>query len=264
MAKVNSFDLIVDKLITALNNVKDFQLMAESEHGKRFVNLSVIRQAEIREFKTLFVSHFIPKASMLYVETRNNYLKSKYKGKIFLSEDQLKENVYETIRLGYVGMYHKYESYVTDLIQCAELNFSEMDTGISSLEKYVKENFSHELSKKKGKYDKPIIQKLNWIADSIKHFDGFPKPDYKPKYFENYPTDKRLIFTKEDFVKDIDLLIEHYLFKMQIVFFLAQHKMLFGSNPEKLHEQLISPEYIEKLEKDKMQLDETLRLLIEL
>lgn len=190
----------------------------------------------------MFVSYFIPKASEIYVQTKNYLAKSKYKNIIAISEDELKENVYETIRLGYVGMFHKYEAYVTDLIECAELVIEDMNNKETSLEDYIFEKFGHQIRKEKGKYDYPIIQKLNWICNSIKHCDGRPYPKFVPVQFQNLPENERLKFTKEDFIKDFDQLIEHYLLKMRLVFNLALYKSFFEKDretdfPEKLNEQ---------------------------
>lgn len=255
MAKINSFDDLVDRIIGALGKVENFHLMAEGEHGQKFLKLSVIRQAEIRDFKILFVSHFIPKASQLYVETRNAVMKSKYKNTVHITEDQMKENVYETIRLGYVGMFHKYEAYVTDLIECGELIIEEMSSREISLEDYVFKKFGHQISKEKGKYDFPIIQKLNWICNSIKHCDGCPYPKYKPIEFQHLPADERLKFTKDDFIRDIDMLIDHYLMKMKIVINLAMYKGFFEKERE--------TDFPEKVLEQKNKLDEVLKSLLQ-
>lgn len=240
MAKLNPFDQIIDNLLNSLKKVENFHLLGESGHGDKFHNLTIVRAAEIREFKNMFVSYFIPKANEMYVLTKNSYAKSKYKGLISLTEDQLKENVYETIRLGYVGMFHKYEAFVTELIECAELVIADEEKPKTSLEDFVFRKFGHHLSKEKGKYDKPIVQKLNWISNSIKHCDGKPYPKYKPVEYQNYPENKRLTLTKDDFKRDCDMLIDHYLTKMKIVFNVALYKSIFENENEN-----DSPELIE-------------------
>lgn len=242
MPKVNPLDQMIDILVQEFQKVENFELMSQGEHGNKMLHLSVVRQGEIKAFKQMFVSYFIPKASELFVQSKNYLAKSKYKNIITITDDQLKENVYETIRLGYVGMFHKYEAYVIDLIECAELVISEKNNKETSLQDFVYKKFSHQISKEKGKYDKPIIQKLNWISNSIKHCDGRPYPKYKPVEFENLTDNERLKFSKDDFIKDIDLLIEHYLLKMRLVFNLALYKSFFEVEheteyPEKLNEQ---------------------------
>lgn len=254
MAKVNLLDQMIDSLVIAFQKVENFEMMSHGEHGNKMLNLSVVRQGEIKAFKQMFVSYFIPKASELYVQSKNYLAKSKYKNVISITDEQLKENVYETIRLGYVGMFHKYEAYVTDLIECAELVISEMNNKETSIEDFTFKKFSHQISKEKGKYDKPIIQKLNWICNSIKHCDGRPYPKFKPSEFEKLPDNERLKFTKDDFIRDIDLLIEHYLLKMRLVFNLALYKSFF----EVEHE----TDYPEKLNEQKEKLDKLLISLL--
>ena len=84
----------------------------------------------------------------------------------------------------------------------------------------LKENVSHDL-----------ISDYRHV-DSIKHYDWKPYPKYKPIEFQNYPENKRLLLTKDDFIRDIDLLIDHYLIKLQIVFNVAMYKSFFENEME--------------------------------
>ena len=100
------------------------------------------------------------------------------------------------------------------------------------------------------------MQKLNWICNSIKHNDSFPYPKYIPIQFQNLPKNERLKFTKDDFIKDIDQLIEHYLLKMKIVFNLAIYKSFFETDHE--------TDYPEQLFEKKNKLESLLKDLLRL
>ena len=138
MKKNNKYDLLIDSLANEFSKIKNFNLTQEDEIGKKLFNFIIKRIGEIHSFKTLFSQYYLPAASKSVVDSLNEISKSKYKNVLQISKEELKENYYETIRLAYVGMFHKYENYMEDLIFHTELLYSDSYTSEISLTQYMK------------------------------------------------------------------------------------------------------------------------------
>lgn len=223
MKKTNRYDILIDNLSVEFSKIKNFSLLQTDEKANSIFSFVVKRHAEISAFKTLFTNYYLPAASRSVADDINELQKSKYKHLIQITREELKENYYETIRLGYIGMFHKYESYVNDLIKNAELLISELNENNTSLEEYLKKTFGFDIRKW---HKSQNIKRINWISNSNKHFDGYPKPDFKPVEFENHPENEKLKLTKEDFIADINRLTNHYNNMLQLVLNLALYKMV--------------------------------------
>ncbi len=114
--KYNPIDLLVERLADNFAKVKDFDKLQDSEEGKKLFDLIIKSTSEMENFQSLFLNYYIPSSNRSIADSWNQISKSKYKHLLNISKDQLKENLYETIRLGYVGLFHKYESYLKALI----------------------------------------------------------------------------------------------------------------------------------------------------
>jgi len=223
MKTKNRYDILIENLTIEFSRIKNFGLLQTDEKANRIFTFVIKRQAEILAFKTLFINYYLPAAAKSVADDLNEINKSKYKHLIQITREELKENYYETVRLGYIGMFHKYESYVNDLIVNAELLISELNEKNTSLETFLKDTFGFEIRKW---HKSKNIQRINWISNSNKHFDGYPKKDYKPTEFENHPENEKLKLTKDDFIADTARLTEHYNYMLQLVLNLAIYKML--------------------------------------
>ncbi|HYD90734.1 MAG TPA: hypothetical protein VEA37_04510, partial [Flavobacterium sp.] len=106
--KINRYDVFIDTLSKNFSQINNFQLTQEEGIGKTLFDFIIKRLAEINSFKILFSNYYIPSASKSITDDLNEISKSKYRYLITISKDDLKENYYETIRLGYIGMFHKY------------------------------------------------------------------------------------------------------------------------------------------------------------
>ena len=128
--KYNPIDLLVERLADNFAKVKDFDKLQDSEEGKKLFDLIIKSTSEMENFQTLFLNYYIPSANKSIADSWTQISKSKYKHLLNISRDQLKENLYETVRLGYVGLFHKYESYLKALINATNflLNLHFLDT----------------------------------------------------------------------------------------------------------------------------------------
>lgn len=234
--------------------------MQEDATGQKLFSFIVKRIAEIHSFKSLFTHYYLPAASKAVVDDLNEIQKSKYKHLLVISREELKENYYDTIRLGYIGMFHKYENYIADLILHAELLVLDATEGGLPLTKYVEQEFNYKIKDWKNS---PTISRLNWISNCNKHYDGYPKKELKHPSYSHLPDNERMKFTKDDFVKDIEALIRHYTSILQTVFLFAAHKMTFEKMTFEIGE-FTDPEQHQKLIDRKKEMDENVLKIIAL
>jgi hypothetical protein len=233
--------------------------MQDDETGKKLFNFIVKRIAEIHSFKSLFTHYYLPAASKAVVDDLNEIQKSKYKHLLIITREELKENYYETIRLGYIGMFHKYENYIDDLIHHAELLAYDANESALPLKSYVEQNFNYKIKDWKNS---PTISRLNWISNCNKHYDGYPKKEPKHPSYLHLPDNERMKLTKENFISDVEALIKHYTTTLQTVFLLAAHKMTFETMTFENGE--FTDEQRQKLIDGKQTMDKNILKIIEL
>lgn len=223
MKTQNRYDILIDNLTSEFAKLPNIGLLQTDPKARVIFDFVIKRQAEILSFKTLFSNYYIPVASKSVIDDLREISKSKYKHIIKLTKEDLKENYYETIRLGYIGMFHKYESYVNDLINNAELLISDLNDDKTPLEPFLKTTFGFDIRKW---HKSKNIKRIHWISNCNKHNDGYPKKEFRPAEFTDYPETEKLKLTKEDFVKDISLLMDFYTTLLQVILNLAIYKML--------------------------------------
>lgn len=228
MKRQNKYDRLIDNLSLEFAKIPNFNLTQKDEKGRVIFNFVVKRIAEIQSFKSLFSQYYLQSASKAVADDLQEIIKSKYRHLLIVSKEDLKENYYETIRLGYVGMFHKYENFIDDLITHAELLAKADDEEqLTPLLKYVHENFGYKIKDWKNS---SVINRLNWIANCNKHYDGYPRKTPKHPWYEHYDESLKLKLTKEDFVRDIDFLVSEYHLMLQLVFMFAMHQMVYESS----------------------------------
>lgn len=206
MKKKNSVDKLVDDLVSEFSKIKNFELTQNDPIGNKLFTFIVKNASELIAFKNLFIQYYLP-ASLKSSQNFTKELKfSKYKDLIKLDEDDLKENYYETIRLGYVGAYHKYESYMKKI----ELLIDDFFQNLFQEEKYVpiniylKSTFNIDLKKTTNKFY--ASEKINWIANCVKHYDGFPIKEPILKWFKYSDKSKKIKIESKEFNEDLDSL----------------------------------------------------------
>ena len=258
--KENKFDKFIEDLADRFSKIPNFHLTQEDEKGITLFNFITKRFAELQTFKNLITTYYLPAASKSAIDGLNEVKKSKYRHLIKLTQDDLRENYNETIRLGYIGVFHKFESFMRDLVVNAENLMSDVETKNDSLEKYVKDKFDFRIVDWKNY---PTIIRINWICNCIKHYDGLPIKEPVPNTYRHLEKDKRMTFSREEFIKDIDKLMEQNTSILQLTFMFATHKMVFDSTDYEINPDDNS-EFTRKILDGKINLDESLRKLIKL
>ncbi|UWX67349.1 hypothetical protein NZD85_01765 [Empedobacter stercoris] len=172
--KKNSIDTIIDRLKFNLSKVEGFNKLFENQLGEDFYHYIIKVQFELKSFESLFLQYYIPASRKSIVDFKRELKFSKYKNEFNLSNEELKENYYETIRLGYVGISHKFESYIKNLIKLTDefSKLTDFDNNLLPIVNFTKKHFNRDLNKISDLNS--TSKKINWICNCVKHYDGLP------------------------------------------------------------------------------------------
>lgn len=202
----NTIDSVLDAVVLELINADKAHNILDSPKGMRLIESFSRSLIEIIWVKEAFVKEYIPRATKAYVNSRNEWKTSRYRTKFQFDDSFFREAINETIRLGYIGLFHKYESFIKNSVQETELYFSNIWESNISLDDFAKNEFGIKVFWN-WKISRSV-DRLNWISNSCKHNNGFPKT---PKHddFKNWPDDQKLIISKDAFKADCTSLEKH-------------------------------------------------------
>lgn len=220
---VNKFDLLVEKLIDEFIKIPNLDLLSTDDVGNRVFNIITFRISEITSYKELVCQHFIPATNKAIFDAQKEFKESKYSFLLRINDLDFKETLYDTIRLAYVGLFHKLENYINDVTIMPDLIFGDLFETEGSVAKWAKDRFQFDIKSWQQFY---IVHKINWICNCVKHRDGFPTKEPKPISFQYADESKRIRLTPDDFKHDCELLIKFYPVYIQTMFIFAQHKLV--------------------------------------
>lgn len=220
---INKFDTLVDQLTQEFIKIPNFDLTQTDEVGNKVFNIVTFRLAEVTSYKELVCNHFIPATNKAIYDSKIDFQKSKYK--VLLKTDQLdfQETLFDTVRLAYVGLFHKLENFINDVISLPELIMGDLYETEGTVAKWAKDKFNFDI---KDWQQFCITHKINWICNCVKHKDGYPVKLPKPIAFQHADENQRIKIKPEDFKRDCDLLIKFYPVYIQAILMFAQHKLM--------------------------------------
>ena len=237
MKKQNSIDVLVEKLAHEFSQIKNFELTQNDPLGNKVFTFVVKHAFELSAFTNLFIHYYLP-ASLKSSQDFSRELKfSKYKNLISIDRDELKENYFETIRLGYVGAFHKYESYINRIPILMNDFFAHLyeEENYRDIEGYLKETFKIELKKTITKFY--ASEKINWIANCVKHYDGYPVKEPVLRWFTYADKSKKIQIEAKQFREDLESLATQNQLILTVLFIVGFHQFL-GQEYEFIKDQM--------------------------
>jgi len=245
--KKNSIDTIIDRLKFNLSKVEGFNKLFENQLGEDFYHYIIKVQFELKSFESLFLQYYIPASRKSIVDFKRELKFSKYKNEFNLSNEELKENYYETIRLGYVGISHKFESYIKNLIKLTDefSKLTDFDNNLLPIVNFTKKHFNRDLNKISDLNS--TTKKINWICNCVKHYDGLPVKEPVHYLFQSKDKSKKIQIESSEFKEDINSLRENFLFFIQLFFLISMYQTFMQAD-ENILKQLKKGFSIEQLE----------------
>lgn len=255
--KINNFDILIENLSENFSKIADFNKLQETEEGRKLFNAIVKNISDFESFQTLFIQYYIPASNKSISNTWNQISKSKYRAILNISKEDLKDNLYETIRLGYVGLFHKYESYLNTLIDSVNFLLQDLnnENKLLNIEEYCKKEYNIILKSRSHHLFK-ITSRVNYISNCIKHYDGFPIKEPIHEDFINSNKKEKIKISKEEFKNDIEKLKKHNQSLMEQVimmgfkqYFDLDNSVIQKSLKEKFEDENLLKEELSKMRK---------------
>jgi hypothetical protein len=213
--KMSSFDLLVDKLISDFSKIPNFSLVLTDPAAKEVFNMTMFRISELVSYKELTCQHFIPATNRAIFESRRDFLSSKYNTIVDINCIDFSETLYDIIRLAYVGLFHKVENFVNEIIKMVDIISNDSGHVSESIYQWAKREFNFDF---KDWHCFPVIFKINWICNCVKHKDGFPLKTPIPEEFEDIDLTERIKVFPDEFKEDCNLVIKYYQAYLQLIF----------------------------------------------
>jgi hypothetical protein len=251
----NKFDQLVQQLVDEFVKIPNFDLTQKDENANKIFNSLVFRLADISSFKELVLNHYIPATNKAIFDSEQQMRNSKYSFLLNVDKEDLKETLYQTIRLAYVGMFHKVESFANDIIIMSSLLTDDKTT--ENIEKYAKRKFNFSLKDWSQFF---VTHKINWVCNCVKHYDSFPLKNPRPLLCETFENDKRIKLTVEDFKFDTELLIKFLPVYLQIMFSIQIHKSQIENYDREFWKD--SPEILKIHDEAEIQMEELIRTML--
>ena len=254
MKKKNSIDTLVESLYSEFSKITNFQLTQTDPIGNKFFHFIVRYISELNAFQNLFIQYYLPASLKSITDFKKELKHSKYRAHFNFDEVELKENYYETVRLGYVGVYHKYESYLKNIIPIMDDFFKELDfeEEFTPILKYIKSKFDIDLRKTTNKFY--VTEKINWISNCTKHYEGYPIKEPIPLRFKyRFNSDEKIRIESKEFKEDVQNLIIHNRLILQSLFLVGFHQFLcqeFKIIKDQLKPEKQKPEKVEEVLKN--------------
>ncbi|MCB9192841.1 MAG: hypothetical protein H6602_14365 [Flavobacteriales bacterium] len=196
--------------------------MTDDPIGREAFDIISFRLADINSYKNLVCNGFIKSANQMIVTTKDDVRKSHYGKLVKIDNEQYRETLYDTVRLSYIGVFHKIEAYAKEVAYLTELILRESAGPDFSIIEHVHQNFGiKNITKCWQQFE--AFNTVNWVANGSKHCDGRPHPNMVPIKYSCLPEDERMKLTKDNFVEDCQAVIDFYPKFLELVFRMGQH-----------------------------------------
>lgn len=210
---VNGFDNIFEAVFNAIIKTKNYHLVIDSKETTELLTFFLQHILDINNYHILYKHSFIPAANKSVFITKAQYAQSKYKSMINATQLDLKENLYETVRLGYVGLAHKVEGFTKAVRRSNELIKKayeiELDYDVVEyIKRFVGVDFLNPIEIRS-------LNKIRIISNAVKHNSGYAqkpereKDDLK-KYISYLDTGDKINIEPELFLLDIQSTIQYF------------------------------------------------------
>jgi len=191
------------------NNLDGYELILDDRQLLKLFFTNVYWRNQFIYTKGLYIEKFIPASVSIDSELEQELNKiDKYGLKI---EIENLSSANETVRFGYIALYHKYESFAREYI-------SQLTEYFLINEKDLTMIFKNKLDLNILKPKKGIIYKFSWICACVKHYNSLASKSYPPDFFINYPKNQKIIISPEQFILDCNELIIEFNKIVQVTF----------------------------------------------
>lgn len=224
----NRFDILVESLTEKFSAIKNFELLSESDETKAIWNFLIQTIVELNSIKALFIGIYVPQTNKYIYDWKQEFQKSIYSSLVKIDEKLWKHEIHKLIRIGYVTLFHKYENFIGNVYKIINENYIEFEDKSITLQQYAIKEFNFKIE---GEwYYNEYLKRINWVCNSEKHNDGYPKATHA-YYRENenqmlkYPETDKIEISADKLKTDIEFMIEFVQMVFQNIMFIALYRM---------------------------------------
>jgi len=109
------------------------------------------------------------------------------------------------------------------------------DDNYHDIESYLKKNFEIELRRTITKFY--ASEKINWIANCVKHYEGYPIKEPISKWFTHHDKNIKIQIEAKEFREDLDSLMKQNQLILTVLFLVGFHQYM-GQDYFKIKDQL--------------------------
>lgn len=254
----NPLDRQIEVFATEFAKIPDFKKKMEDKDLNEVHSFVAISMVTMRSYTELVIQSFIPAVDRQIEETKRYIKSSKYKSVLSIINHDFNRIKFDTIRNGYVTLFHKYETFVKDLLKLYDRVLPAEGDSPESFERYCKRRFKFDAQEW---YRYPSVHRVNFVSNCAKHWDGkcisrFAIPDI----YSHLTTDDYINNTTKDLREDcagllesISLLAIIYGFCMQIRTFEESNNYDSVAYTSQEDIELFGEDYIKSMREMKME-----------
>ncbi|WP_413668875.1 hypothetical protein ACEN9X_02340 [Mucilaginibacter sp. Mucisp86] len=204
--KPNKLDQFILTLASEFAKIPDYEKKMQDADLKKIHTFVSVGILSIHDAANLVINSFIPAANKSVFETKTMIQHSMFKNIFDELDYDPNTTQQETIRLGYVFVFHKFEVFVNQLMEIMDETAGEAPF---CLKKYCKSKFGFNAN---DWFRNSAVHLVNFISNCTKHQDGLCRlgnPAYSlPHEFMNHSPDKKIVRTTQQFRADIKALTD--------------------------------------------------------
>jgi hypothetical protein len=199
-----SFDNRLEAFVLSLFEIEGLKEILSDLSRGRLTAFQIRTIIELTSLKATLLSKYIPDAVQSANSIKKQVKRSKYWQ--YFSKVNFDDSVHEVIRLGYVNIFHKLESFREELIALVNERGRELFNKDIDIAAYLIRVHKFKIDDLKNYPE--TIRRINWICNCIKHYGGYPKKKNPPDSCKWMDVTKKIVLSKEDLERDIDFLIQ--------------------------------------------------------
>ncbi len=212
-SKQNGFDSVFESVYNSIVKTKNYHLVLDDRVSTELLTFFLQNILDINNYYLLYKNSFIPAANKSVSLTKAQYRQSKYRALINASNLDLKENLFETIRLGYVGLFHKIEGFTKGIRKNNSLLIQAYDLDNEfNLSDYLNSVFDVDFLNPVNVHE---LNKIRVISNAVKHNNGFLQSAKNTRddilnYIPNISLSEKICLETPDFLTDIKTIIDYF------------------------------------------------------
>lgn len=215
----NPIDKQLEDFLRSISANPDLKkVLTDKELTKVYIFL-VKKVYDLGNFCDLYLTTIIPN-QLKHIRKLNLYSQKSFYLNLFDKPKSFDDDIFEITRLGYIHLFHKYESFTKELVRFLNQYLSNKFNEQISIDSFLKKslmgcNFFQRDNQP------PTLGKINWICNCVKHRDGYPTLPDRPSEFVNVDESQQIKITPEEFGQDIKFMINQYTEIFQITLFIG-------------------------------------------